>query len=86
MIFDCSIRRLEENFHLYQELVELIKRNSRFLSKEIPDFIFSDSIKYFENLERYEDCLVLKNFCINYPERIVKISFAEWFLEEEVNA
>ena len=63
---------------LYKIFYETVVENNDLLNKSVPDFMVNDSIKYFEKIEQYEKCHLIKSFFDNNPKRKFTMSRNEW--------
>jgi len=70
--------RPKEWIDLYEKIVTSLKEAPQNICKRVPLFIIRESIGYFERLEQFEKCLLIKNFADNNPRRIIKITKDEW--------
>jgi hypothetical protein len=66
----------------YEQLVCMIKRNSKKLAPVLPSFLIEESIRVFSELDQYEKCVVLRDFANNYPQRIKQMSKTTYFTED----
>jgi len=63
---------------LYEKFAESLKETPKKLRNLIPLFVIKESIRYFERLEQFEKCQLIKTFADSNPKRIAKLTREQW--------
>ncbi|MDG1949884.1 MAG: hypothetical protein P8J32_03630 [bacterium] len=63
-------------YHLLFDAVSAAPEN---LAKTVPTFLINETIFFFENIEEYEKCGVLKKFFDRHPNKRLMMSRKDYF-------
>ncbi len=63
----------EYNRYIYSSFHKMVEDNDPRLAKRIPSFIIKESISFFERIEDYMKCHVIKQFSVKNEKRIFPI-------------
>lgn len=64
----------DADLKMYHCLYEAVSNTPYTLKKLIPTFLISETIFFFEKLEQYEKCKILKEFFDKHPNKRLSIS------------